>query len=50
MVDWTSSDMESIGFVLEKRIDVPTPRMRFGAHRDVRVNNESILVFRKGKI
>ena len=50
VVDWTSGDMESVGFVLERRIDVPTPRMRFGAHRDVRVSKEAILVFRKGKI
>ncbi len=35
------------GLKMETQIDVPTPRMKFGANRNLRVQNESILVFQR---
>ena len=45
VVDWHVKAITSIGLLLIDKIPVKTPRLRFGANRDVRVSVEWILVF-----
>jgi tRNA G10 N-methylase Trm11 len=44
---WHQDCLTELGFRLVKKIDVPTPRMRFGANSTKRISYESILVFIK---
>lgn len=47
VTDWHIDILESLGLALVKRIAVETPRLRFGANSDVRVDNEWVLLFVK---
>lgn len=46
VVDWYVEMMESLGMELIDDIPVHTPRMRYGANNNVRVEEEHILIFR----
>ena len=47
VTDWHVKVLEGLGLELMKHIKVPTPRMRYGANRNLRVEYESVLVFQK---
>ncbi len=45
--EWHVRLLESIGFTLAQRIEVPTPRNRFGANGNLRVEYENIFLFER---
>ena len=45
--DWHLNELCRLGFELEKKIDVNTPRNRFGANAHLRVECEHIFSFRR---
>jgi tRNA G10 N-methylase Trm11 len=46
--DWHRSVIEhSLGMPLVREVDVPTPRMRFGANGSARVTAEKVMVFKR---
>lgn len=47
VAEWHIETLEQIGFVVEKRIDVKTPGMRYGQNGQVREDNERVYVLRK---
>ena len=47
VAQWHKETLQNIGFVLLEEISVPTKRMKFGANRNNRVDNEYIFVFKK---
>ncbi len=47
VAEWHIETLEQIGFVVEDRIDVKTPGMRFGQNGQVREDNERLYVLRK---
>ena len=47
VAQWHKELLQNIGFILLEKISVPTKRMKFGANRSNRVNNEYIFVFKK---
>ncbi|MHB1710662.1 MAG: TRM11 family methyltransferase [Acidimicrobiales bacterium] len=46
VVTWHLDTLVALGFTLERLIEVPTDRMRFGANHSVRVRAEHIMGFR----
>lgn len=46
-VGWHENCLMEIGFELVDHIKIETPRMRFGKNSEVRIQHESILVFKK---
>ncbi len=47
VAEWHVETLENLGLVLEDRIDVKTPGMRFGQNGQVREDNERLYVLRK---
>lgn len=47
VVDWHKTTLEAVGFDLVEERWVAAPGMRFGANRDVRVDYESVILWRK---
>lgn len=47
VTDWHVEVSGGLGLELMEHIRVPTPRMRYGANHNLRVNHESVLVFQK---
>lgn len=48
VTEWHKECLVGLGFALEEHRHINTPRLRFGANGGLRVEHESILVFRKG--
>lgn len=49
VTSWMRDTMESVGFKFCSSVNVSTPRMRFGANSDKRVEYETVMLFHKGK-
>ena len=47
VVRWHIDKLMDMGFSVEKEIEVPTPRLRFGAHMEARVAHEKIFCMRR---
>lgn len=47
VVEWAEEWLIGLKLTCEQRIEVPTPRMGFGANRDARVEHEMVLCYRK---
>jgi len=47
VASWHKEVLEGLGFVLQDEFSVPTPRMGFGANSHLRVQSETIFVFKK---
>ena len=47
VVSWHRTALLALGFVVKEEIEIPTPRMGFGANNKLRVANEYILIFQK---
>jgi hypothetical protein len=47
VAEWHIETLEQIGFVVEDRIDIKTPGMRYGQNGQVREDNERVYVLRK---
>lgn len=46
VTEWHRDYIIHLGFNLMYEIPIKTPRMKFGANRDIRIDHESILIFR----
>lgn len=47
VVDWHRETLQALGLMLWAHEHVPTPRMKNGANSELRVEDESVLVFRR---
>ena len=47
VVGWWKEMLSSLGLVFVEEVLIDTPRMRFGANREKRVNKESLLIYKK---
>jgi hypothetical protein len=45
--DWHRNCLEGLGLVLVDEIPIPTPRLRYGANHNARVEAESVMAFQK---
>lgn len=50
VVGWHRAACVTLGFVLLDKVEVDTPRMRFGANRDLRIDHEVILVLQNRRL
>jgi hypothetical protein len=50
VVSWWKDMLEGLGLAFIEEVQIKTPRMRFGANNEKRVEGESLLVFKKVKI
>jgi hypothetical protein len=48
VVEWHRDSLLAMGFTLERDIEVPTARLRYGANHAYRVGCEHVLCFRRG--
>jgi DNA modification methylase len=47
---WHRDYIIDLGFAFLLEMPIKTPRMKFGANRDIRIDHESILIFENGKL
>ena len=48
VVEWHRDALLAMGFAMERDIEVPTARLRYGANHASRVGCEHVLCFRRG--